>query len=413
MHNIEIICITIQGYCISMDHFPTVLALIRSAMRQPSPAITSHVGKLVEALRAEGSVTQAEQLTKLLDGGAHSGQMEPSRVVLSRAALPGETITPNVRPPVDKETSTPLADIRFPQREAISPPIFNADLRSAVSALIEEWKQSERLKELGVRPPLNCLLYGAPGTGKTRLAHTIGSELNLPIVTARLDGLISSFLGTTARNISALFSFANRYQCVLLLDEFDAVAKVRDDPHELGEIKRVVNTLLQCLDERSHFGITVAITNHEQLLDSAIWRRFDARVLVPRPDAESRQQIVDRYIKALKVEDAERKFLVWLSEGMTGSDIETLINGLKRFEAIRSTDKFFMIEALRVQAVLSSNYRSDRRWELLMSPMDVLAPTLGADKEMQFTQEELALLFQVDQSTISRWKKKYREPEVG
>lgn len=80
-------------------------------------------------------------------------------------------------------------------------------------------------------------------------------SLLLPLIVARLDGLISSFLGTTARNISNLLTFANRYKCVFLLDEFDAVTKLRDDPHELGEIKRVVNTLLQCIDSRADIGL--------------------------------------------------------------------------------------------------------------------------------------------------------------
>ena len=120
------------------------------------------------------------------------------------------------------------------------------------------------------------------------LARYIADQLGLPCVEARLDGLMSSFLGTTARNIGALFDFANRYRCVLFLDEFDAVAKARDDAQEVGEIKRVVDTLLQSLDSRNGTGITLAATNHEHLLDSAVWRRFDSRIEIKAPDAEAR-----------------------------------------------------------------------------------------------------------------------------
>lgn len=141
-----------------------------------------------------------------------------------------------------------------------------------------------------------CLIYGPPGTGKTRLALWIAAQLDLPVVSARIDGLVSSFLGTTARNIGNLFAFANRYRCLLLLDEFDAVAKLRDDPQEVGEIKRVVNALLQNLDMRHDVGITVGITNHQRLLDPAVWRRFEVQLEMPRPDFDVRLEIAKSFM---------------------------------------------------------------------------------------------------------------------
>ncbi|MEZ0470101.1 AAA family ATPase [Luteimonas salinilitoris] len=393
-----------------MEHFSIILALLRAALKDPSPAVLGHAGRLLAALRKDGEDQQATQLAKLLEGGEQSGRMQPSRVVLSRAALPGEAITPNVRPPVDKETGAPLADIMLPNMlELAQAPVLNSALRGSVDALIEEWRHLDRLRAMDIRPPLNCLLFGAPGTGKTKLAQIVSREIGLPLVTARLDGLISSYLGTTARNISALFTFANRYQCVLLLDEFDAIAKVRDDPHEVGEIKRVVNTLLQCLDQRSQLGITIAITNHDQLLDTAIWRRFDIRVSVPKPDLESRLDIVNRYVAPLDLSQQERRFLAWLTEELTGSEIETLANAIKRSAAMNPGSEFSAIEALKVHAMLSSNHHQHPRWEQLLGPVEALAAALGSDRDLDFTQDDLARFFGKDQSTISRWKRKHRE----
>ncbi len=396
-----------------MEYFPTILALVRAAIKQPNPVVVSQANRLVKALRMNGEDVEADAVSKLLEGRKRSSRIEPSRVVLSLAGLPGEKITPNVRPPVDKETGTSLADIRLPTpKGAELAPVLNTTLQISVSSLIEEWQNIDQLQAVGVRPPLNCMLYGAPGTGKTRLAHVIGLEVGLPLVTARLDGLISSYLGTTARNISALFAFANRYKCVLLLDEFDAIAKVRDDPHEVGEIKRVVNTLLQCLDARSQLGITIAITNHEHLLDSAIWRRFDTRILVPKPDFQSRFHIVERYANSLDLTQPELRFLVWLTDDFSGSEIETLANALKRSAVLSTAKKFMFLKAIATHAMLSANHQKYKKWRQLLGPTESLAGVLNDDKDLAFTQEDLAQILGKDQSTISRWTRKLKEQET-
>ncbi len=278
-----------------MEHFPIVLGLCRSAMQNGNQALRSHVERLARALEKEKQQEQVEALRKVLKSAESLQEISPSRVVLSRASLKGESLTPSVTAPVDRETGDPLAEIVFPDQRQTERPIFSGQLSKGITDLLEEWRHVDDLRKAGVRPAWATMLFGAPGTGKTMLARHIASELGLPLITARLDGLISSFLGTTARNISNLFSFANRYKCILLLDEFDAVAKVRDDPHELGEIKRVVNTLLQCIDGRAEIGFTIAVTNHESLLDPAVWRRFDIRIEIPKPDADARVAMLKRH----------------------------------------------------------------------------------------------------------------------
>jgi MoxR-like ATPase len=390
-----------------MNHFSIVLAIARAALATPNVAVRQHLERLREVLKAEGAEAEAGAIAKLLSNAERSGQIEPSRVVLSRATLAGEAMTPSVRAPTDRETGASVAEIlQFSQLRNEEPLVLNAELQPAISSAIDEWRSLERFRALGVRAPLNCLLFGAPGTGKTHLSHFIAGELGLPLVVAKLDGLISAFLGTTARNIAALFDFANRYQCVLLLDEFDAVAKIRDDPHEVGEIKRVVNTLLQCLDARSNIGVTIAITNHEQLLDSAVWRRFDVRIYVPKPDFVARVAIVERYAKSLPLGDVDRRLLAWLTHDRSGSEVQTLCNALLRIYALSNSTEFSVAQSLRLNARLSANFKDSPRQMDIVGDLESLAKSLAADADARFTQAELAQILQKDQSTISRWLKR-------
>ena len=388
-----------------MDNFSIVLGLCRSALQASNPAVQTHVERLVRALEKEGALDQVNALRKLLKSSEDLSEITPSRVVLSRASLNGEVLTPSVSAPIDKETGAPLASIILPKTAEATYPIFNEELARGVNTLLDEWRHVDELRAAGVRPALATMLFGAPGTGKTMLAHYVASQLELPLVVARLDGLISSFLGTTARNISTLFSFANRYKCVLLLDEFDAVAKLRDDPHELGEIKRVVNTLLQCIDNRASTGFTIAITNHESLLDPAVWRRFDLRISVPKPNVATRQEILKRQFQGLNFDETHLRFLAWLTDGNSGSDIEKLSDFLRRQQAIQKNG-FDFLRSVRGYIQMSASETESTNRKSISEDYEFLARTLATDKSILFNQEQLANLFSCTQPTISRWLKK-------
>jgi SpoVK/Ycf46/Vps4 family AAA+-type ATPase len=139
---------------------------------------------------------------------------------------------------------------------------------------------------------------------------------------ARLDGLISSFLGSTAKNIRAVFEFASRVPCVLLLDEFDAIAKLRDDQQELGELKRVVNSFIQNIDSLGRDIILIAATNHEQLLDPAVWRRFQYLLHIDLPNLEQREAFWKLFSGDLNWSPKQLKTLADLSEGFSVAAIE-------------------------------------------------------------------------------------------
>lgn len=386
-----------------MDSFRIVQTLCRIGLGSAGPAFRFQVERLAKALRTDGDKKNAAALEELLRSEDPAHSLKPSRVVPSVASsFSGEALGPRVLPPVDKETGAPLAEIHFPP-EKPDPPVLADELASAVARVVEEWAHVDQLTAIGAAPPRTCMLFGKPGTGKTKLAYYIGDRLGIPIVLARLDGLISSFLGTTARNIGALFQFANRYQCLLLLDEFDALAKLRDDPQEVGEIKRVVNTLLQNIDKRAAHGFTMAITNHEALLDPAVWRRFEVRIVVPVPEYAERRKILELYLQPLPVEISALTFLAWLSQGLTGSDLESMARSIKRFTTIHGRGDFALMEALRAYALTNAMAQRTEILELLLASPQEIARRILSEPDLGLTQHDVGKLLGKDQATISRW----------
>lgn len=392
-----------------MEHFEIVLALCRSAAQGANPAVMNHIRRLAAALSKSGHEEKANLIRKLDQVNDTAREILPSRVVMSFAEQAREPLTRNVKSPVDRETSAPLAEIVFPDDTKASAPVFSPELAQAVEGLLEEWRNIDRLQAYGVTPAMSVMLFGEPGTGKTMLAHFVASNLGLPMVVARLDGLVSSFLGTTARNISNLFAFADRYRCVLLLDEFDALAKLRDDPNELGELKRVVNTLLQCLDSRARIGFTLAITNHQALLDPAVWRRFDIRIQIPKPSMPTRLQIIARQFgESVSLTEPQAKFLAWLMEGHSGADIQRLAEFVKRQVALKGEIDFNLVDLARRYVQMSAlDSESKNRISAQGESADV-AYALASDDEVAMGQEQLAELFGKGQATISRWLKERR-----
>lgn len=398
-----------------MEHFDIILALSKAALETKSLHAEHHVQRLRDALKTNDS-EKAAKLTRLLNATHRRQDLVPLAIEEMRAAaegirsqLQGEILTRNTPLPRDKETSAPLVRVLFPDESKVCVPVLAPALAEAVADLLNEWKHSDRLALYGAVPHTRCLLYGPPGVGKTELARFLARQLDLPCVEARLDGLVSSFLGTTARNIGGLFDFANRYRCLLFLDEFDALAKARDDAHELGEIKRVVNSLLQSLDAREGRGFTIAATNHEHLLDAAVWRRFDARIEVPKPDSATRSALFERYLAPLQVADGVVSFLVWLSSGLSAADIADLSRSTKRHIALHASKEFPSLEpadlmaALRRFVVLNAKLFATDRVQALAHDRTLLATTLA---EIGLNQAQCAQFLGVSQSTISRSAKK-------
>lgn len=385
-----------------MDHFAIVQALCRAAMASPSPAIRKQIERLRDELLKKGDGKQAATLSAILTAADRTQDMAPSRISLSGVGFAGEELSAKTPVPTDRETSTPLAEVIFPQQLSGVPPLFDGALTDAIATLIDEWANIPALMAVDAPPPKSCLIFGPPGTGKTRLALWIAHQLKLPIVLARLDSLVSSFLGTSARNIGNLFSFSNRYRCLLLLDEFDAVAKLRDDPHEVGEIKRIVNALMQQIDLRQPLGLTIGITNHPQLLDPAIWRRFEIQLELPKPDFTVRLAIAERNMAPVQASEAHLKTLAWFTEGSSGAEIEALVRAYKKELAMNPDGERQFIPLLRRFATLNTGRVSELRKQQITENDDQILRILRDDPNTAFSMEDLGLVMGKNKSTMSR-----------
>lgn len=387
-----------------MEHFPIVLALVRAAARERNPAVLQHAQRLREALAQDGANEEAQALEAVFESiRTTAGKMAPARVVLSKAMAAGEPITPNTAVPVDKETSTPLAELwPIDRLQDLKAPILDDRPAKAIEHLVDQWISADRLQEAGVKVPRATLFFGPPGTGKTRLALWTAQKLGLPVLLARLDGLTSSYLGTTARNVRALFDFANRHRCVLLLDEFDGIAKLRDDPQELGEVKRVVNAVLQAMDSRADIGLTIALTNHENLLDPAVWRRFDARMEIGLPSAGTRQQIAERYLDSFPVAAGAIKVLAWMTDGLSGSDVETMCDFIKRYLTLHANEHTSVVDALELYLELSASTSESPAVLSLKKGRNIWVQEALRSRDLKITQADVADAMGTTQSKVSR-----------
>ena len=286
-----------------------------------------------------------------------------------------------------------VEELHEPQR-----PILGKQAAEAVDALIEERQRGDALRAAGLNPTRTVLLTGPPGVGKTMTARYLAAAMNKPLISVDLAAVMSSFLGKTGQNLREVLDYARSNHCVLLLDEFDALAKRRDDQTDVGELKRIVNVLLLELEDWPPEGLLVAATNHPELLDRAIWRRFEVLIEIGFPDAADRKRIICEMLGEEGLSQMESPAVVDLlaltTEGASGSELGRMIGEARRSSIIKSR----ALEEVLVDFI-------HKRLET----GDVLdRPEIAriASEKLGWSQRTLGHILGVSHVTIGKWIKK-------
>lgn len=373
--------------------------IVSGALRLDVDKVRNYTAYLADKLETAGDGSTASRLRKLLE--------ESDRTLRPAGA------TSAALPPVDSESRFPLLE-RVNLRRAESGELV---LRPEEWGLVHEFlsvaKSHAQLEAAGIQSSPSLLLFGAPGVGKSRLARHIARELGLDLYVARLDGVVSSYLGSTSKNIRAVFEFAGRTPCVLFLDEFDAIAKLRGDGQELGELKRVVNSFLQNLDALGTSTVVIAATNHEELLDRAVWRRFAYRLRLRLPNRQSREKLWVQLLAGLEFDEKDAALLADLSEGFSGSDITEVALRLRRMKITGSAEPDLSAAFRALRNLASGGGSPNPRFvtALLGKSEEAVADMLRAKDSRLYSHATIARLLGVSKSTAYRLASTQRVPD--
>ncbi len=314
-----------------------------------------------------------------------------ARIILSRAShTPIREISQSPIP-IDADSRLELLRREVAPQITIEP-TWPPTIETQLHTVLREQDQKAELERAGIAPTRSMLFVGPPGVGKTLAARWLASKMERQILILDLAAVMSSFLGRTGNNIRIVLDYARSTQSILLLDEFDSIAKRRDDATDVGELKRLVTVLLQAIDEWPKHSLLLAATNHPELLDPAVWRRFDRVLEFPKPSIEEIRAVIKTLFTNNEAEKNQDmlKILAALMHGESFADTVRVVTMARR-QAI--VDKVSLNDALRNVAVDLTKEAS------LKKKLDLVS-TL---KKQGVSQRKISEMISVSRDTIRKY----------
>lgn len=261
----------------------TLLRLFRANRDQNDVAFRKVAESIIADQLAGNHHSLAKQLRSALGSGARKASRAGTMSSLPRDRRSGEELLTIFHEPASTEHL-----------------LLDDSTRQRIERVLDERRNAKKLARFGYSSKSKLLFWGPPGCGKTLTAHHLANQFNLKIGVVRLSALISSYLGDTASHVQRLFDVAQETPMVILFDEFDSIAKNRGDSNDVGELKRVVNSLLQAMDAFvAKESIIIGASNHQYLLDPAIWRRFDDVIVFPKPTPALRKSFILHHLNGI------------------------------------------------------------------------------------------------------------------
>ena len=305
--------------------------------------------------------------------------------------------------PVDKETRHSLVKVSEPME--VECPILNDSVMSQLNDFIKERQIIQKFLDAGITPPNSLLLNGEPGVGKTYIAHWVAHKLNLPLITLDLASSVSSYLGKSGQNIKSIFEYATSHNAVLLLDELDSIAKRRDDASDLGELKRLVNVLLKELEACPSSCIIIGATNHPELLDKAIWRRFDRALTVSMPGENERRLLLQRHLGQTfdHLSKITIKYLSVNTKNINASDVCKLCEHIKRYNIINPEEDINIISLQELFKISNSLKKESKK--LICEHIK--------NNYSALSQRDISKITQIPLASVSRYLTTQKEDKNG
>lgn len=292
-----------------------LLALLNSHIEGDEDQFLSIALQVAAQEARQGRADEAEKLKRLVQKARD--QRRTSKLA------GGQTPIPLARPRGELQG---LVESTYP-KVTLASMVLADDVRARLNRVVRQQQERATLREHGQAPTTHMLLVGPPGTGKTMTASALAGELRLPLFTVRLESLFSRFFGETAGKLRLLFDQIAQTRGVYLLDEFDAIGARRGEPNDIGEIRRVLNSVLSFMEEpNSTDSLVLAATNHVEILDQALARRFDEVIEYTLPDVAAARSIIERRLGKFKIAPTS-----WTT-------LESVLEGLSQGELVRAAD---------------------------------------------------------------------------